>query len=344
VRASARLLGSGFAVSLVVALLVPAPSAHACAGCRNPNVTPSRAGGADSSPARLTVTAALDSTALWVSHPAGCDELASCTEVPVQPRHSHDLFILPMQLSLGLDWSVTEAVGLEVQVPLRLVHLSASYETPDGRPYRPLDEGIHHRDETLVGPGDPLLGGRATFAVGRWWLTGRLGVTVPLGSIEENPFVLGDAGVSHQHVQLGTGTFDPALGLEVAGVVSSVELSLYGHARVSLYDNRHGYRAGPRGLVGLGAGLAVAPEWTVVGLLEGAFEGAETWDGAIHQDGMLGRHELLLGAQVRWRGARTMVTASLRTPLYRHIVPGEEEPGELTAPLIFGLSAGWSFL
>ena len=73
---------------------------------------------------------------------------------------------------------------------------------------------IHHRNQTYRGIGDPrFLAGRQFTSVGRTddWLTISMGLTIPLGETQEDPWILGDAGRQHDHIQLGTGTFDPTI-------------------------------------------------------------------------------------------------------------------------------------
>jgi hypothetical protein len=331
-----------FAAALLVVLACPA-TVWACAGCRNPNVTPTRAASGPLQESAFTLTASLQSTAAWVSHQAGCSDLSDCDEATQQPEHSHDLFMLPIELTASLAWGVTSDLALETSLPIRMVHSTVSYATPDGRDYTPLDADVHHRDETLVGLGDGQLRARFGGNIETWWLSVQLGVSLPLGHIESDPFALGDAGLEHQHIQFGSGTFDPHLGLSLSRAFEDTQWSLYGQIQDSLYENSHGFRAGMRGLAGLSGGWKSSPGWLLSATLEGASEGAETWGGRVRQDGMLGRTEVLLGAQIHWSDTENTLSAALRAPVYRHLAEGEEDVGDLTSPLSLNLSAGWLF-
>ena len=68
-------------------------------------------------------------------------------------------------------------------------------------------------------------------------------------------------------------------------------------------------------------------------------EAAEKWNGQVRQDGNLGRTELLLAATLSHRPGITELGLSVRVPVWRHIVTGDEPPGTLSSPLIVSLSA-----
>ena len=169
------------------------------------------------------------------------------------------------------------------------------------------------------------------------------GTSLPLGSTVEDPFEAGDRGEAHQHVQFGTGTFDPSFGGDLTRGLPKAQLSLYGNGQLSLYENRHGYRAGRRGLLGFSAGWKARVGLTPYGTLEGSFEGPERWNGVIQQDGLLGRRELRAGVGVRWQTGRTTIDAAVRTPIVRQLIEGDEPPGSLRSPISASISAGWTF-
>ena len=104
-------------------------------------------------------------------------------------------------------------LGLELVVPFRTSTTRVQFEDEDRQPFVPAEGETHHRNETVAGLADPVAAA-ARGAAGRTWTTAaRAGVTVPLGRTEPNPFALGREGLPHQHVQFGTGTWDPMLGL-----------------------------------------------------------------------------------------------------------------------------------
>ena len=119
--------------------------------------------------------------------------------------------------------------------------------------------------------------------------------SLPLGRTEPNPFALGDQGIRHQHIQFGSGTFDPVAGFDVLRAFGKVQVTGYGLAQTSLYENRHGFRAGTRLLAGLQGGRRLFGSLTGGLGLDVLHEEPEWWDGRIQQDGNLGRTEVLVG-------------------------------------------------
>jgi hypothetical protein len=185
-------------------------------------------------------------------------------------------------------------MGVAATVPLRLVRERIRYEDLGRQPYTPPFPDHHHRNETLTGIGDP----QVVLHLGReeppWTLAAWLGVSVPLGRTEENPFELGRQGRPHQHIQFGTGSWGQVLGagagLEVAGLV----LQLEGTALLQVAENRHGYRPGERFTGTLSAQREVVEHWFGVAGTTLHHEETETWDGVVEEEGNLGRTDLML--------------------------------------------------
>jgi hypothetical protein len=61
--------------------------------------------------------------------------------------------------------------------------------------------------------------------------------------------------------------------------------------------------------------------------VEASHEAAEKWDGEVRHDGNLGRTELLLAATLSYSLSVTELGLSARVPVWRHIVIGDEPPG-----------------
>lgn len=329
-------------VVVSAALLLPASPAHACAGCRNPNLPQSRADAGPVTPGSVMASMSVATTAVRVAHDAGCADLTECDAFPIQQEHQHILSMVPVQMTPSFSVGVTDRLALEARLPVRVVVARARYETMDGAPFTPLDDDIHHRDETLAGIGDVELAARWTAPVGKWWLTARLGARLPTGRIEEDPFALGDAGIRHQHIQFGSGTVDPVGGVDATWSNTRHEWSLFGQAEGSLYANREGFRGPARGMLGVYGGYKLSLSTVLGGGVEGAFEGPERWAGVIRQDASLGRTELLAGPQLTWRRGITTLSAAVRFVVARHIVAGNEDPGTLRAPLSGSLSVAWA--
>jgi hypothetical protein len=194
---------------------------------------------------------------------------------------------------------IGRGAGVELAVPVRTVATRVRFVDAERRPITPPEGDLHHRNETLVGSADPLLllhlarGGRT------WTTASRLGLTLPLGRTVPDPFELGRQGIRHQHVQFGTGTWDPLVGLGVGRRIGPFGLSLLGLARFTLAENDHGYRAGHRYHASLRADRALAGTWWLSGGFDLARENAERWHGRRdEEEGNLGRTDLLLALGV----------------------------------------------
>jgi hypothetical protein len=329
-------------VGLLATMLWPT-SAQACAGCRNPNLPITRLSTVHLAPWEVRASAILSATSLNVVHEAGCVDPASCQEVPVQPRFVHDQDIQPAELRAVAELGLTRSLGLELQVPFRITRTAIRYADLSGRPYQPLDPDVHHRNETIAGPGDPWLLGRWGRSFLGTAVTVRGGVSFPIGSTEEDPFALGAEGKRHQHIQLGNGTFDPLLMLDVSRTFGRVDLSAYAQAQLSLYESSKGFQAGNRFFTGVQAGTLAIEKVTVALGLDVMSERPERWGGEIQQDGSLGRTELLGGLSLSRSFGATLATLIARVPLYRHIVTGDEPQGQLSSPLMLSLLLSRTF-
>lgn len=331
-------------VALTFGLLASRPrEAAACAGCRNPNMPVTRLESVQLRPGELRASASLGATGVHVTHEAGCSDLASCAERPIQPLYLHDQRLYPGELRGIAELGLTASLGMEVQVPLRIVQTSITYTTPGGLSYRPLDPGVHHRDETLFGIGDPWVLGRWAGQLAGLLVSARAGASIPLGSTEANPFALGDSGLRHQHIQFGNGTFDPIVALDIAKPIGRWQYLGYAQCQMSLYENEQGFQAGLKATGGLQAGRRIWKSLTGAFGVETLHEGPERWDGEVLQDGSLGRTEVLLSLSLVQAFRTGSLGLSARVPVYRHIVVGEEPPGTLSSPLMLGLFGSRTF-
>jgi hypothetical protein len=329
---------------VVAAATVTLPRlAEACAGCRNPNLPITRLSTARLAAGQVRASALVSATTLNVVHQAGCADPADCHEVPVQPPFLHDQDIYPGELRAVVELGLSRSWGLEVQVPLRVTKTSIRYSDLDGGPYKPLDPDAHHRDETLAGLGDPWLLGRWGTLLEGASITARAGVTVPVGHTEEDPFALGAQGRRHQHIQFGNGTVDPLLMLDLSRTFGKVDLSVYGQAQLTVYENRKGFRAGNRFFAGAQAGVLAVEKLTVALGTDVLWERPERWGGEIQQDGNLGRTELLGGVSLTRPFGATIASLMARVPVYRDIVTSDEPQGRLSSTVMLTLMLSRTF-
>jgi hypothetical protein len=232
----------------------------------------------------------------------------------------HVLDITLSETSAVTAVGLTPSAGLELVVPFRTVSTRVHFVDAERRPVTPAEGDLHHRNETIAGSGDPWLVLHLARPGRTWTTAARLGLTVPLGHTVPDPFELGRQGIAHQHVQLGTGTWDPLLGAGIGRRAGSIELSLVGLARLMLYNNDHGYRAGTRYQASLRAERPLAAAWRVSAGLDLAREQTERWHGRRdEEEGNLGRTDLLLALGV----ARSVpgvggLSLSVSVPLVTH--------------------------
>jgi hypothetical protein len=217
-----------------------------------------------------------------------------------------------------------------------LVRDRVRYEDLAGLSYTPPNPDRHHRNETLSGIADPQIFLHAGHQTGGWGLSGKAGISVPVGRTEPNPFALGRLGLSHQHIQFGTGTWDPIGEIAVGHPTSVADFQLTGIARTAIGRNEHGYHAGNRYALLLDAGRGLTQSWSGSAGLALLREEAETWDGRIETEGNLGRTDLLLSLGLAHASsALGGFNVAIQFPLYSHVREHQTD-----IPLILRL--GWS--
>jgi hypothetical protein len=205
--------------------------------------------------------------------------------------HEEDLTI--SEVALVTEAGVARGLGIEAVIPVRVVRTRIRFEDMEHQPIVVPNGSIHHRNETLSGPGDPWLLMHGARAVGSWTLAARAGVSIPLGRTEPNPFALGRLGLPHQHIQFGTGTWDPVAGLAAGRRFGQVGFVVHALARLVFGTNGHGYRAGDRFFARAALDRRIAGSWRGIVGMDVAHEQAEAWGGMIETEGNLGRTDLL---------------------------------------------------
>jgi hypothetical protein len=139
---------------------------------------------------------------LDASHHA--DERDATTNAPIEVEHRQSSFILEAQLraELGLAASDTLGLALGIELPLRLFDTSIRYVDHQGREVDIAGDGVHHRNETLVGPGDPMVELHGAWTLDAWTFEARLGVRLPVGRSEPDRSSSATR-LAHQHFQFG---------------------------------------------------------------------------------------------------------------------------------------------
>ena len=147
--------------------------------------------------------------------------LSPIGEVVDAPLHRHHVALSTYRMDVGLQYLLNDRWTLQANVPYAVKNQEASIEwidpvSPEDRTAILRSRDIHHRNETYTGLSDSdlFLGYKIRGLFGtNDLLFARLGTTIPTGKTEENPWILGDAGREHLHIQFGTGTFNPLANL-----------------------------------------------------------------------------------------------------------------------------------
>jgi hypothetical protein len=227
-------------------------------------------------------------------------------------------------------------LGLEAGASLRHITSRIRFLDPDRRPLVPPGGSIHHRNETLARPGDPWAALHGARGSGAWSFEGRAGISIPLGRTEPNPFALGRLGLPHEHVQFGTGTWDPLAEAGLGRRFGEWNTSLVARARFVVSTNGHRYRAGDRYHASANAERRIAGRWRGALGLDLVREQTETWDGRREEEGNLGRTDVLASVTAaRPLGPRNVLIVGLRVPLLTRA-----SGSQLSYPLI--ATVGWS--
>ncbi len=154
---------------------------------------------------------------------------------------------LALQVPLGGAWDAL------LEVPYDLKSVKARYTLPDGTPFANPEGDLHHRTERLDGFGDLRIG--ANLQEGPWRFT--FGLSLPTARTYADPYERGLLGLPHQHIQGGSGTFDPYARISwFTPLGERFALDAGAGVQATLYENRHGYRA-PSSL-----DLVLGPRWS----------------------------------------------------------------------------------
>lgn len=236
---------------------------------------------------------------LHASHTVESDQREPDLPLAQQPAE-HILDIGMLQWDLDAQLGVHRRFAFELLLPVRTTIIDATFVDIDGVEL-PGVQSIHHRDETIAGIGDLVLGGRIGLVlpsnVPRWTLALRTGLTFPTGRIEPDPFELGGNGQDHQHMFFGSGTFDPMIGFDTNVALDRWGLVGWTLTKAPLYSNRFGYRGSTVVLGGVGAVSSFGLErWSFMLQPEVYFETPATWSGSAARNS--GRTSLIATAGV----------------------------------------------
>ena len=275
----------------------------------------------------------------------GLDEAGNLIEIT---PHRHNVELNLLRYEVGLSRSINETWDMALRVPYFVKEQTASTSFPSGgsaadRAAANRNSQIHHRNETYEGIGDPeftvgwrkagLFGDKSIFRFS-------LGLTIPLGDTEEDPWVLGDAGKIHLHQQFGNGTFDPIADIYLGKPINARwAWNIYAKGRLPVYKNSHGYRGSPEALVAPRLTYLVNPKLSVSAGATAQYFGYSEWDsGRDRNSGQFSTNASIgFGYKINDK-----LTASFTTLLPIYTESFSDEDALDPAPT-FSLSLGYSF-
>jgi thiol-disulfide isomerase/thioredoxin len=252
----------------------------------------------------------------------------------------HDQRLAIAEARLAVDVGLTDRIGASLVLPYRIVSTSIRYLDASGAELELVHPGIHHRNETLHGLADPMVLGSFSGAIAGVRLTVRGGITIPLGRTEADPFALGDLGLPHEHIQLGTGTVNPVVAVEASRTWGAWSAGASALTQQTFYADREGYQAGDRYAGGVSVRRQLGRTWSARGGVELSGETAERWHAAIQADeGNRGRFDAMLAAGAAWSATPALaIDLAVKVPVVTRVVGGQ-----LEVPAIVELGASWSF-
>ena len=172
---------------------------------------------------------------------------------PPEPvaEHRHEVKLNVVRFDIGFKYQLSPQLQLDVMLPYEIKDQDANIggldkiDDPEMRRKILLYQEIHHRDETYVGFSDMdiLLGyHRHGILLNDDMLTAKIGTTIPLGKIEDNPWILGDKGMEHNHIQFGTGTFNPIADMRYSfPVYGGLRANASVRGKYPFYENNREY-------------------------------------------------------------------------------------------------------
>ena len=177
--------------------------------------------------------------------------LSPAGQVVSVPNHRHAVELDFVRYELTAAYRFSDGWDAWLRMPYDVKQRSAQVEVVDpateqevAAMQRNLD--LHHPSETLTGFSDfsLLVAHRVQDLLRRGDVfAAAAGSSIPVGRTEEDPYVLGDAGLPHEHIQFGSGTFDPLLeAYYVMPIAGPFRVLVNAQGRFPLYENDKGYR------------------------------------------------------------------------------------------------------
>jgi len=281
-------------------------------------------------PGRLEVRLGVSGLYGSTEHLAECPDLGpQCGQTPPPLPYYHHVGLILSDVTADASYGLAPWLAVEGRFVLRIVDLTPTYREIDGTP-KLVPDDIHHHDRTIVGPADPWIMARFGAAWGKLTTAARLGLSLPVGRTEPDPYRLGAEGKWHEHTQLGSGTVIPIVGMGLSYALDPVELSVSALGLFSVYENDEGFRAPTRIFGGLRAAFPLlSRKLSPYATVDLAHEGTEIWHGTYGLEGFNARTDLLAGAGIAWEFLPTYrLDVGLKARVYRFTsTPSFDYPG-----------------
>lgn len=262
------------------------------------------------------------------------------------PSFEHVVRMNTWRTVFDLEYLAADDLALRVKMPFELRDRSASIRPIESASAAELADmqralDLHHSDTVLTGVRDVEL------TAATWWRGAFLGndrielaygVSLPFGETESNPYRRDSLGnlLPHEHVQFGTGTFDPLVQLTwAAPFAEHWATGLYGSLRFPLYENGKDYRASREITVAGSVGHALSERWHVRGLLTTQWSGIAEWDGA--PDVNTGWIAWYAGTGMEYRGERWTSSFQILLPVSQNTLGAGSETFDLGPVLSLSL-------
>ena len=200
---------------------------------------------------------------------------------------------------------------------------------------------IHHRDEVVAGLADPSFKLHWHALSPKERLDSRLvlsvGVGVPVGKTEEDPFKAGEEKRMHQHMFFGYGIFTPRIGLRWTQPFEDWSLGFWSDSILSLYENDKGYQPPSTHVFGFGAQSNFGLESWWFGVEPRVMlEVPAKWSGRRAENS--GRNDLLAAAMA---GVSVGGGWSLSLDVQTTLTSFSQEGNQMTLPLVGIFSVFW---
>lgn len=212
----------------------------------------------------------------FTSHVATCPDVApvECA-AGVIPPHMHHVRLALSHSELTVERGLTPQTELSLRLPYDIKEMRVGYTTLNGAPFTPPYGDIHHRNETLRGVSDATL--MLMWSPQSAWLFGA-GTTLPIGHTVPDPVALGQLGLRHEHIQFGSGTFQPTVTAQWRNARVFARLD----DRLSLYRSSKGYRPPNTATWVAGATIRVA-RLSFAPSLTGQYQTIGRWHGEVDE-------------------------------------------------------------